>query len=117
MTLVNLSVHRLLKIYLFLSSTFDLSDLLKMRISPIHEISQRYEESNSNYFPFKTPRQLRYEAKFSMSDFDLYAISMYLTKPNDRPKSEPFWSIWYQDNRKFFGMLLPKSGENIAEVR
>ena len=88
-----------------------------MRISPIYEICQRYEESNSNYFPFKTPRQLRYEAKFSLSDFDLYAISMDLTEPSDRPKSRPFWSIWYQDNRKLFGMLLPKNGENVAEVR
>ena len=88
-----------------------------MGISPIPEIPQRYEENISNYFSFKTPRQLRYEGKFSLSDFDLYAISMDLTKPNDRPKNGPFWSIWYQDNRKFFGMLLPKSGENVAEVR
>ena len=100
-----------------MSSTFHLHDLLNMGISPIPEIPQRYEENISNYFSFKTPRQLRYEGKFSLSDFDLYAISMDLTKPNDRPKNGPFWSIWYQDNRKFFGMLLPKSGENVAEVR
>lgn len=69
-------------------------------------------------FFFKTPDQLCSQSNFSMSDFDLYVISMVLSRPNNNTsRREAFWNIWNQDNRKYFGILLPESGENIATVR